>query len=82
MASYKQDDRNTGWIHTYYFILHLHLHSVSQEAEQQRFEKETLISKTNEQQKRQKISSKFRKQKWGKKKEITQTQHNEHNAKN
>lgn len=71
MVSYKQDDRNTGWIHTYYFILHLH--SVSQEAEQQRFEKETLVSKTNEQQKRQKISSKFRKQKWGKKGNHTNT---------
>lgn len=37
MDRYKQDDRNTGCIHTYYFIRHLHLHSETQEAEQRHF---------------------------------------------
>lgn len=39
MGCYKQDDRNTGCIHTYYFIRHLHLHSETQEAEQHHVEK-------------------------------------------
>lgn len=51
MDRYKQDDRNTGCIHTYYFIRHLHLHSKTQEAEQHHFEKETQFSQTNEPQK-------------------------------
>lgn len=37
MDRYKQDDRNTGCIHTYYFIRHLHLQSETQEAEQRHF---------------------------------------------
>lgn len=48
MDHYKQDDRNTGCIHSYYyFIRHLHLHSETEEAEQRHYEKETQISQTN-----------------------------------
>ncbi|MEQ2235579.1 hypothetical protein ILYODFUR_003793 [Ilyodon furcidens] len=36
----KVDDRNTGCIHIYYFIRHLHLHFESQEAEQSQIKKE------------------------------------------
>lgn len=61
MGRYKQDDRNTGCIHTYYFIRHLHLHSETQEAEQHHFEKVTQISQSNEPQKtncfKRKVSS-------------------------
>lgn len=51
MDRYKQDDRNTGCIHTYYFIRHLHLHSETQEAEQRHFWKKKKISPTNKPQK-------------------------------
>lgn len=75
MAHYKQDDRNTGCTTTYYYIQHLHLHSVSQETRQDHFEKETQISQTNETQKDLEQKSKFRKQR--SKKGNTQTHHHE-----
>lgn len=55
MDQHKQDDRNTGCIHTHYFIWHLHLHlnSKTQEAEQHQIEKETEVLQINEPQTRQ-----------------------------
>lgn len=61
MARCKQDDRNTGCIHTYYFIRHLH--SASQEAEQHQSEKETPTSHTNEPQREERNRNNDRKSK-------------------
>lgn len=81
MGRYKQDDRNTGCIHTYYFIRHLHLHSETQEAEQHHFEKKHKSHKQMNHKKTNICNGKVSSGTELKQKQNTQTQHRNHNTK-
>lgn len=80
MDRYKQDDRNTGCIHTYYFIRHLHMHSETQEAasflkKKHKSHKQINHKKTNI------FNGKISSETELKQKENAQTQHHNHNTK-